>query len=1400
MPIKQVLELDTRQYKKRLKEAQRELERYAKQSTKHGKAIGDGVADGASRAERSWAASGRRIAGTLDGVKRVMIAAFSARLLTDFGQAVVRVNSEMDGLRLRFTAITGSASEANVQLAQLERYAMDRGLSFPALAKGVQTMTSFGLSMDTVMKNLDAISTAAILSPNGMEQAFNAIGRALGQISSNGRVAAEEMNQLAEAGVNAWPYLAQALGKTVAEVRKLSESGEIAGDVGVKAIVEGIRRDYPTLLAEYGKTAEAASNRFKEVFRKGLTTVSGDVWKKLGADMQSLSVNASGAFSGGFGRTLKEIGRALGDVYDALKSLLQVVLPLTPALIRAGSAFLVFKGARAALDPLAVSFHRLKDGAQSFTTYLGKASRAADYAEFTGLANSLDSLQDKLREVAEAKEAALRAGREASRQGGAVDFDSVAVLRDQEKEMKASLERTEARLAQLGNRGFTVGARLAGGLGRAFKSLYAAIGGLPGVISLVVTALVFLGDKFGWFTRKLSASESMVKRYREQIQGLTADLQNLDMAAKGSTQFELRLKTEQMEKDYAALIAKLPQKVQEAFRRAGANKQAGAFMDAVATAPQTFYGGASNAAAVGESLGRFGLAPGDVDAGVRATMRSLKDLLGVIGQARQGERQLSRTMAANYHQQLAYYQAQEEHLKGIVSKTPEQVAQLEAARARIEEITKLMDGGDKPAPAAPTPSDKKELEEWNGLTLMQIGHAVALIGEQEKLKEALQEVHAAEERIAEVERERAEYAKRPDKNKEQLAAYDAYLAALKGELKTKQASYDKTKQMATLYASLTERERQFVDELGGVEDFLKKGLSPADLDRFLPAVDKVAAWSKYLQEELGKIEQKLALDPAYTDEQAQTDAAVVAATFREKLAEELQKLDLAAFPPEMRDQIREYVKALVSGISGNRKEDPKKELDDLGEKIQNLARSGRTLLNLATAMGRLSKATRDFAGGLLDALDNVGELAQAYRKLSADKRPTTGREWLGFATDLSNLPSTVGVAAGLATSLHAVVDGMQQRRKDAREQAEAHQKRLRELADSLRSYQQQIKSTIERLFGGGRTGDDLRRSQIEAARDAFMSAGEWFERLGARTDRPGRGGRPSYTDAERTQAHDLLGALDAMNLFDVDLTDWLATLLEQNGGDLRTALSEILYGGGSSRDDWKGIGDVLAKLEHQFSDFTEDLDGAIDAASFFARFMGEDAFRQFDRFLAALLDEGSDLFKKLDDDLIGILKEAKGLDLKDPSGRRRLLEIIQTVAAGFGAYQGDLTSEELERLLQELQRMYDESEQQPAGDEEWSKSVQYLRQITTAQGEEMVLLLREIAYFSRMMAEKSGAVRVPTVVVPTAHTLSAAAPAARIYQTYVGDVNVTGEADISRITAEFEKAIRAKSRAGFHSR
>jgi tape measure domain-containing protein len=144
----------------------------------------------------------------------------------------------------------------NKIIADIQNRTMQTPFSFDVLAQQARYMTAVGIAGKDIPKFLDAIADAAAGTGKGVI-ALQEISLALGQIQSKGRLQAEEMTrQLANAGVNAWKYLADASGKSVREIQEQMRKDVIEAKDALPLIIAGMQRQFGGAAARLAQSTE----------------------------------------------------------------------------------------------------------------------------------------------------------------------------------------------------------------------------------------------------------------------------------------------------------------------------------------------------------------------------------------------------------------------------------------------------------------------------------------------------------------------------------------------------------------------------------------------------------------------------------------------------------------------------------------------------------------------------------------------------------------------------------------------------------------------------------------------------------------------------------------------------------------------------------------------------------------------------------------------------------------------------------------------------------------------------------------------------------------------------------------------------------------------------------------
>lgn len=206
--------------------------------------------------------------------------------LQEGATAILDYSARMEQTRIGFTILMGNAQLANKHLADLKQFALDTPFEFEGLAKASQRLQSVGISTGKILPLMRDLGNIVAATGDISEERFNGITTAISQMISKTKVSAEEMEQLAERGVPAWKILADATGKTQAELRKLSEQGSLSSDVMVAALQKISRERFGDAMEKQSKTFNGAMSNIKD----SLMQVAATAFEPLFNQIRDLAV------------------------------------------------------------------------------------------------------------------------------------------------------------------------------------------------------------------------------------------------------------------------------------------------------------------------------------------------------------------------------------------------------------------------------------------------------------------------------------------------------------------------------------------------------------------------------------------------------------------------------------------------------------------------------------------------------------------------------------------------------------------------------------------------------------------------------------------------------------------------------------------------------------------------------------------------------------------------------------------------------------------------------------------------------------------------------------------------------------------------------------------------------
>lgn len=300
-----------------------------------GKESDDGLRDKLGRARESILSVNMALKGVMAATAIGSVAAVGSAI-ADVGLSAIRASAQMRQYEVAFSTMLKSQEKGKEMLADLQQFAVETPFDVEGVVSTSQKLMAFGVEADRVVDTMRVLGDATAAFGGGAEL-LDRMGYALGQMRVSGRLNAQDMNQLANAGIPAWEMLAEAAGKSVAEVRQASEQGLIDGKAAADVIMAGMQDRYSGAMEAMSQEVSGLWSNIAETGQVTLATVGDyliDAFDVKGV-LQSVS-DALGSVSTALMKA-KQDGKSFGD---AIKE----AVP-TPVIVAFGSFAGVIGGA-----------------------------------------------------------------------------------------------------------------------------------------------------------------------------------------------------------------------------------------------------------------------------------------------------------------------------------------------------------------------------------------------------------------------------------------------------------------------------------------------------------------------------------------------------------------------------------------------------------------------------------------------------------------------------------------------------------------------------------------------------------------------------------------------------------------------------------------------------------------------------------------------------------------------------------------------------------------------------------------------------------------------------------------------------------------------------------------------
>jgi tape measure domain-containing protein len=175
----------------------------------------------------------------------------------------LKTAANLETAEVAFTRLLGSGKRARSFLGDLKSFAAKTPFELPGLVDASRALIGAGTAAKDVIPVLTSLGDAS--GALGLDQErFGRVMLAVTQIMNRGKIQAEELNQITEAGIPVWQLLAKATGKPVPELQKLMQSGDLLAKNTLPLLFEQMRKDYGGGMIAQSKTLAGVWSTVKD--------------------------------------------------------------------------------------------------------------------------------------------------------------------------------------------------------------------------------------------------------------------------------------------------------------------------------------------------------------------------------------------------------------------------------------------------------------------------------------------------------------------------------------------------------------------------------------------------------------------------------------------------------------------------------------------------------------------------------------------------------------------------------------------------------------------------------------------------------------------------------------------------------------------------------------------------------------------------------------------------------------------------------------------------------------------------------------------------------------------------------------------------------------------------------
>ena len=292
---------------------------------------------------------------TLDAVaaRATRLGAAITAALAGATAALIRAGSQAIATEKAFTTLTGSAERARRLIDAVNREAAQSVLNYTDMLTAAQRLLAAGVRESDILPTLRAIGDALAASGEISRENALAITKAFTDIANKGKLQAQELIQLANAGVPALKILREELRMSQQEFAEFMQGKRAlgAGDA-LRALVAGLRREYGGLQQEMMDTPLGQISNLYDNFARALRAAGTPLAQAIVPALKEINAQLSRIIESGnlaklaplFAELARTGGAALNMLLNTLAKLADLFANLPKPIQTATAALLLLLG------------------------------------------------------------------------------------------------------------------------------------------------------------------------------------------------------------------------------------------------------------------------------------------------------------------------------------------------------------------------------------------------------------------------------------------------------------------------------------------------------------------------------------------------------------------------------------------------------------------------------------------------------------------------------------------------------------------------------------------------------------------------------------------------------------------------------------------------------------------------------------------------------------------------------------------------------------------------------------------------------------------------------------------------------------------------------------------------